>query len=71
MASKATIGDASPSTSTSSISIPVHDQKFEATSEAINQKQEGGADDDATTAEDEAPMFHKPPPRQFALIMIA
>ncbi|KAG0241375.1 major facilitator superfamily domain-containing protein [Mortierella sp. GBAus27b] len=71
MASKATIGDASPSTSTSSISVPVHDQKIEATSDAINQKQEGGADDDATTAEDEAPMFYKPPPRQFALIMIA
>jgi hypothetical protein len=68
MASKAELGEhsapgnASPSTSTvaSSVSLPIDDQKQEVTSV-----------DDATTADTEVPMFHKPPPREFALIMIA
>lgn len=74
MASKAAPGDASPSRSTStatssSVSLPIHDQKGEATPEGTisDQKQETDSDDDVI----EAPMFHKPPPRQFALIMIA
>ncbi|KAK3816428.1 MAG: major facilitator superfamily domain-containing protein [Benniella sp.] len=55
-------GNASPSTSTvaSSVSLPIADQK-----------QEVGSVDEATTADIEAPMFYKPPPREFALIMIA